>query len=260
MALLEFGHVDGGEETLAAIQQVGQRQGGFGLAHAAGTDQQEHAGRRLRVAQSGSAGAHGAVQRLHRLFLATDALAQVVGEAGDAGVVFPGQLRGGDAGPVADHLGHQARADFVADQGLRRLGFGQLGLGGGQGRAGLLIRRFNALLAQLQQATGQLALLFPAFGQLAFFLGQGLQVLLQTLQCPIVQRQAGRLVALLRRQLTLPRRLLGAQPLQRLGWGGQADAYPGAGGIQHIHRLVRQLAPGQIARGQLRRGLHGIVA
>ena len=54
MLLLELGHVDDGQVLLAAIQQVGQRQRGLGLAGAGGADHQEHADRLARIGQPGA--------------------------------------------------------------------------------------------------------------------------------------------------------------------------------------------------------------
>src|SRR3546814_12921150 len=61
--LLELGHVEHGEEALAAVQQVGQGQGSFGLADAAGADQQEDAHRSVGFVQPGRCRAHGTIQR-----------------------------------------------------------------------------------------------------------------------------------------------------------------------------------------------------
>ena len=64
------------------------------------------------------------------MLLATYAQAEVVGESQHLAVVFAGQLAQWHAGPVADHFGHQARADFETDQALIDLSAGQLGLHG----------------------------------------------------------------------------------------------------------------------------------
>ncbi len=107
MFLLILGHIDGGHKTLAAIQQVRQGQGGFGLAHTAGADQQEHAHRRVGIVQPRRNRPQAAVECLHGVFLAEDARAQGVGD-----------LCHRNAGPAADHFSDQARADFGLDRRL----------------------------------------------------------------------------------------------------------------------------------------------
>ena len=44
-------HVDGGHVLLAAIQQLGERDGRFSLSNTTGTDEEEHTNRAARVRQ-----------------------------------------------------------------------------------------------------------------------------------------------------------------------------------------------------------------
>lgn len=122
MLFLEFGHIDGGQKTLAAIQQISQRQGGFGFANATGTNQQKHPDRRIAGIEAGGGSAHGAIQRSNGLRLATHAAAKVVSKTQHLAVVLASQLAQRYAGPVADHFGHQAWAHFKTDQAFLALG------------------------------------------------------------------------------------------------------------------------------------------
>ena len=71
--LLELRHVDGGDKALGAIQQIGKRQRGFGLAHTAGAHQQENPDRRIGFVDPRRYSPHGAVQLTNRLFLTENA-------------------------------------------------------------------------------------------------------------------------------------------------------------------------------------------
>ena len=219
--------------------------------------------------EAGGTGAHGAVECRDGLLLAAYAQAEVGGEAGDARVVLAGQLGQRHAGPLADHLGHQAWADLMADQALVALGFAQQGLHLVQlpfqlaellGIRFLILARGGELAAQLQQLFGHVALGHPQGlqqGGLAVDLGQAF---LQLLELLIANQQSGVPIPLQGRQLARLFSGFAAQAFQRLGGGGEADAHPGAGGVQHVHGLVRQLAAGQVAGGQLGGSHHRVVA
>ena len=58
MRFLELRHVDGDQVVLAAVEQVGQRQRGLRLAHAAGPHQHEHAHRLVGIIERGARGLH----------------------------------------------------------------------------------------------------------------------------------------------------------------------------------------------------------
>ena len=75
--LLVLRHVDRDQVALAAVERVGQGQGGLGLADAAGADQQEHADRPARVGQVGAGGPDPLGDRLQGVRLADDALLQL---------------------------------------------------------------------------------------------------------------------------------------------------------------------------------------
>ena len=78
MLLLELAHVDDGQVLLAAIEQVGDRQRGLGLADARGAGHQEDADRLARVGQPGAAGADRLRDGVQRMLLADHALHQLV--------------------------------------------------------------------------------------------------------------------------------------------------------------------------------------
>ena len=221
--------------------------------------------------QAGGGGTHGAVQCLHGLVLTADALAQVVGEAEHPGVVFTGQLGEGDARPMADHLGHQAWADFEADQ---RLG----GLQVPQGAVGVLQlcfqlgqarcfggHRFVALaqpgdaLAQVQQLFGKGALAVPAGLQGMQFVLALAEARGQVVEGRTVHRQSGVQVAAQGLVLAGVLGLFATQAFEGLGRRREADAHPGAGGVEDVHGLVRQLAAGEVAGGEFGGGDHGVI-
>ena len=274
MLLLELGHVDGGEEALTAIKQIRQGQCGFGFTDAAGADQQEYADRRIGAVEASGGGAHRAVQRSDGLLLAAYSLAKVAGEGQHLAVVLAGQLAQRHAGPVADHFGHQARADFETDQAFIHLSAGQLGLHGAQfafqllqlyGLAvtvlgfGRVLAQAGALLAQFQQAFGQLALHRPTGFDLLQF-GAGLaQACFELFEDFAVDFQAGFHIAAHGLALPLTLSNLATQALQRFWCCGQADTYTGAGCVEDIDGFIRQLAASQIARGQLGSSNHGVI-
>ncbi len=76
MRFLVLAHVDGDQLALAAVQDVGQRQRGLGLADAGRADEEEDAAGLVRVFQLGGGGAHALGNRGQRMVLADDALAE----------------------------------------------------------------------------------------------------------------------------------------------------------------------------------------
>lgn len=197
--------------------------------------------------------------------------------------MFPRQLFHRYAGPGADHLGNQARADLEADQPPLGLGIGERlagfvkGLFQGfdtamlVGRESLRVRLAallfpvrlagpGQLLAQGEQALGEFALAAPLvllYVPLAFRLGQAL---LQRLQGIVVDRQACLGIAAQGLALALAFGQLAAQALEALRRRRQADAHPRTGGVEDVDGLVRQLATRQVAGGQFGGGHHRVVA
>ncbi len=116
--LLELAHVDGDDVLLAAVQGLGQRQRGLGLAHAGGAGQQEHADRLVRVVQPGARSAHldALGDQLQRMALADHALVQRVGELQHRLHLVAHHAAQRDAGPVGDHRGHGLVVHLRQDQ------------------------------------------------------------------------------------------------------------------------------------------------
>ena len=78
MRLLVLAHVHDDHVAVAAVEQVGECQRGFGLADAGGADEEEDAERSPRVAEVGPRGADALRDRLERVVLADDPLAEPV--------------------------------------------------------------------------------------------------------------------------------------------------------------------------------------
>src|SRR3546814_15248886 len=74
-------HVDGDHVALAAVQHVGQRDRGLGLADAGGADQQEHALGLARVLEVGTRGAHALGDGVERVALADHTFFQQVAQS-----------------------------------------------------------------------------------------------------------------------------------------------------------------------------------
>ena len=80
MGFLELAHIDGDDVLLAAVHGFGQGQGRFGLAHAGGAGQHEHADRLARVVEAGAGGLDTLGYHLQGVVLADDAFLQVLVE------------------------------------------------------------------------------------------------------------------------------------------------------------------------------------
>ncbi len=73
MRLLVLTHVDGDQLLLAAVEDVGEREGGLGLSDSGRADEQEHATRLAGILQIGRGGAHALGDGLERVVLANHA-------------------------------------------------------------------------------------------------------------------------------------------------------------------------------------------
>ena len=91
--------------SLVVEQEIRERAGELGLAHAGRAEEQETADRPIRVGQPGPAPAHRVGDRGHRLVLADHALVQTVLEADELLDLAFEQTRDGHAGPLRDDLG-----------------------------------------------------------------------------------------------------------------------------------------------------------
>src|SRR3546814_2323170 len=103
VSLLVLAHVDGDHVALAAVQHVGQRDRGLGLADAGGADQQEHALGLARVLEVGTRGAHALGDGVERVALADHPFFQQVAQS-EYGLDL-----------VADHLSDRAAVPGCAD-------------------------------------------------------------------------------------------------------------------------------------------------
>ncbi len=116
MRLLVLAHVDGDQVLFAAVQRFGQGERGFGLAHAGGAGQQEHADRFVRVVQAGAAGLDALGDHLHGVILADHALGQQFGQAQHGVDLVARHAPDRDAGPVGDDGSNGLMIDSGQDQ------------------------------------------------------------------------------------------------------------------------------------------------
>ena len=99
--LLELAHVDGDEVLLAAVERLGERERGLGLADAGGAGQHEDADRLARVVEAGARGLDALGDHLERVILADDALAERVGQLQHRLDLVLDHAADRNAGPVA---------------------------------------------------------------------------------------------------------------------------------------------------------------
>ena len=292
MRLLVLAHVDGDQLLLATVQRFGQRQRGFGLAHAAGAGEQEHALGLVRVFQVGARGAHALGHGVERVVLPDHARLQQRLELEHVLDLVLDHLAQRDAGPGRDDLGHHVAVHLHGDHGrftLQRGQFGQLGLqlglGRGQrGRSGLGALLGGRLLLALfcggrfvcdGRGLAGLLLGFQFFTQLLdlgdqrllfrIALGQGVQLGLHRVALGL---ELGQLV-LVRGAgggFTLQRANFHRQAFQQLGvvfHGGRhralAQGHLGTGGVEHADGLVGQLAAADVACRQAHGFGNGLV-
>ena len=111
MFLLILGHVDGGEELAAAVEQFGQLHHGFGFTHTAGAGQQEGAHWATRATQVGAGGEQVLVQCTNGGVLAFDVRLQILRQAGDLFQLVGGHAVDRNTGPVGDDFSHLAGID-----------------------------------------------------------------------------------------------------------------------------------------------------
>ena len=127
-----FGHVDADHGLLVVEQEVGERLGQFGLAHAGGAEEQERSGRTVRVGDAGARTAHRVGYGGDGFLLADHTLAEVVLHAQQLLVLALHQAADGDAGPVGDDAGHRIGVHTVRDHRLigrvGRAGIGRFGI------------------------------------------------------------------------------------------------------------------------------------
>ncbi len=128
MRFLELAHVDGDDVLFAAVERLGQRQGGFGLAHPGRAGQHEHADGLVGIVQRGARGLNPSSDHVQRVPLADDAAVEDVGQTQYGFDLVLDHAPDRDAGPVGDHRSHGLRIHAGQDQRRLALQFVQLGL------------------------------------------------------------------------------------------------------------------------------------
>ncbi len=129
MLLLVLAHVDADHGAVVVEEEVRQRPGQLGLAHAGGAEEQERADGPVGVRQSGPAAADGVGHRDDGLVLAHHAIVEGLLHADELGQLGFHEPRDRDAGPAAHHLGHVLGVDLFLQHRAGGLELGQ-GLGG----------------------------------------------------------------------------------------------------------------------------------
>ncbi|EAQ03151.1 63 kDa protein [Pseudooceanicola batsensis HTCC2597] len=289
MRLLVFRHVDGDDVLFAAIEHLGQRQRGFGLADARGAGEHEDPDRLVRIVEPGARGLDALGDHLHRVILTDHALGQMLLEAENRLDLVLDHAADRDARPVADDAGHRLVVDDGHDQRRVALKLFQLGILGperGQKRLALVFsqcradgRGFGGLVGGLALAgVGRLDRL-PALAQLGAqvddlgderlfrvpFRGQVRQADLLGLHVRFDRGAAlGHVVSgglVPADDLELGGQCLdpALAVIDRRGHGVLADRDAGAGGVEQADRLVRQLAGGNVAGRKRHRRLDPLV-
>src|SRR3954470_17902017 len=207
-------HVDADHRLLVAEEELGERARQLGLADARRAEEDEGAGRPLRVLEARARAPDRLRDDLDRLVLADHALVQLVLHAHELLRLGLGELEHGDAGPHRDDVGDL----LLADRGT---------LAALAGLPGVL---------ELALAVRELALRVPQ-------------------RCGLLE-----LLRLERGLLLAPRRLDLLLELPVHGRGGhRLDAHARRGLVDQVDRLVGQEAVGDVAVGELGRGVQRLV-
>ena len=109
-----LGHVDPHHRVLVAEQELGERAAELGLADARGAEEDERAGRALRVLEPGARAADRLRDGLDRGVLADHALVELLLHAHQLLGLGLGELEDRDAGPHRDDVGDLLLADLRA--------------------------------------------------------------------------------------------------------------------------------------------------
>ena len=106
VGFLVLAHVDRDDVLFAAIQRLGQGQGGLGLAHPGGTREQEHTDGFAGVIEAGAGGLDASRDHLQRVVLADNTLAHALGQAQHVVDFILDHAAHGDPRPVLHHRSH----------------------------------------------------------------------------------------------------------------------------------------------------------
>ena len=115
MRLLEFRHVDGDHVLLAAIERLGKRQRGLGLADARGAGEHEHADRLVGIVELGAVGFDPLGDHLQAVGLADHAPIENFRQLQDGFDLVAHHASDGNAGPVGNHRCHRLLVDMGID-------------------------------------------------------------------------------------------------------------------------------------------------
>ncbi|ABA48270.1 63 kDa protein [Burkholderia pseudomallei 1710b] len=257
--LLILAHVDRDQLALAAVQHVGERERGLGLADARRPDEHEHAARLVRILEVRGRGAHALRDRAERMVLADHARAEQIAQVQhglDLVLHHPAErnarprrddLRDDVAVDLQRHhrlvaLPRAQRIDALGKLRARRVDIDGLAVGG---RLACGIE-FGAQRADFGH---ERALLLVARGVLGQRLQIGVAGLAQFGEARIV-RGAARGLALECRDFRVDPLDAFFRVVDRRGRRAVRERDLRAGGVEHADRLVRQLAAADIAMRQ----------
>ena len=156
MGLLILGHVDGDDILLAAIEDLGQRQRGLGLADARGAGEHEDTDRLVGIVEAGAVRLDPPRDHLHGVVLADDALVEVAGEVQHRLDLVLHHAADGDARPICDDAAHGNLVHDGQDQRsivLECIQRGHLGRQLGRNGAALLLGQPSGLASASSPST-----------------------------------------------------------------------------------------------------------
>ena len=119
--LLEFRHVDGDHVLLAAIERLGERERGLGLADAGRAAQHEHADRLVGIVELGAVGLDALGDHRQAVRLADDAPVEDFRQPEDVLDLVLHHAADRNAGPVGDDRGDHLFVDMGVDHPLFRI-------------------------------------------------------------------------------------------------------------------------------------------
>ena len=151
MLLHELGHVEGDERVLATEEELGERLGKLGLAHARGSQEDERAAGATRVLERGAAATDGLCHLGNGLLLPDNALVQSVLAAQQLRRLGLGEIGNGNARYVGDNVSDVRLVDHH-DVGILLLSPCLLELGALRGELLLAVAQARRLLELLRRS------------------------------------------------------------------------------------------------------------
>ena len=266
-------HVDADHRRLVVEEERGQRLDQLGLAHTCGAEEEERAGRAVRVLQAGAGAAHGVADSDHRLLLSHHALTQRALHVEQLLALALQHLVHRDAGPARDHARDVGRLHRLVEEPLvvRAIKRTELPLQVRNNPVGKFAcpREIAIPLRDLERAPGAIELLLdPLPARETLLLGEpdrGLvgRALFQCreLLAERLEPVARALVRLLLERLPLDLELDDApvELVQLLGLGIDLHPEPARRLVDQVDRLVGQEAIGDVAVGERGRRDDGVV-